>query len=57
MERFMWYALLVPGPLYSIWRRSSKQVECPGCQSQHLVPLDSKLGVLMLENKLREKKN
>ena len=56
VERFMWYALLFPGPIYSFWRRSAKQIECPGCRGQNLVPLDSKLGTVMLENRLREKK-
>jgi DNA-directed RNA polymerase subunit RPC12/RpoP len=53
VERLLWYALLIPGPFYSLWRRTSRQIECANCRGKHLVSLDSKLGATMLENKLR----
>lgn len=53
VERLLWLLLIVPGPLYSYWRRQGGQVECAGCGDSHIVKVDSKLGLVMLENKLR----
>ena len=57
LERILWYVLLIPGPLYSFWRRSGNEIECPDCQNPLLVPLESKLGIVMLENQLKKKKD
>lgn len=57
MERLLWYLLLIPGPLYSYWRRTGKQVECAMCQDPHPVLIDSKLGELMLKNQVEAKLN
>ncbi|HYD18254.1 MAG TPA: hypothetical protein VEF76_07230 [Patescibacteria group bacterium] len=53
LERFLWYALLIPGPFYSWWRRRGKTLTCAKCRVGYIVPADSKLGEVMLENKLR----
>lgn len=55
IERLLWYTLLLPGPLYSYWRRSGDKFECASCKSTFVVPLDSKLGEVMLKNKLEGK--
>lgn len=55
VERFLWYALLLPGPLYSYWRRIDKERECTQCKRRHVVPIDSALGAMMLENHLKKK--
>lgn len=53
VEKLLWCLLLIPGPLYSWWRRQDRQLECAGCKTGPLVNLDTKLGQVMLENKLR----
>ena len=46
MEIFIWSVLMVPGPLYSIWRRTGKSNDCRHCGLPMLVPLDSDIGQL-----------
>lgn len=49
----LWCLLIIPGPFYSYWRRQGGEVECAGCADGYIVKVDSKLGMVMLENKLR----
>lgn len=53
VERLLWCLLIIPGPFYSYWRRQGGEVECAGCADGYIVKVDSKLGMVMLENKLR----
>ncbi len=53
VEKLLWCLLIIPGPFYTYWRRTGSQVECAGCRTGHIVNLDTKLGQVMLENKLR----
>ncbi len=53
VEKLLWCILIIPGPLYSYWRQQGGDVSCAGCSDSHIVKLDSKLGQVMLENKLR----
>ena len=53
VEKLLWCILIIPGPLYSYWRRQGGEVECAGCADGYIVKVDSKLGLVMLENKLR----
>lgn len=40
-EIFLWLFFLLPGIIYSIWRRNSEQSVCPSCGSPELIPPDS----------------
>lgn len=44
IELVLWLAYLVPGLIYSIWRRSKSRLTCGACGSRDLVPLDSPVG-------------
>lgn len=44
VELALWLLLLVPGIIYSIWRRSSRHPVCQSCGSTELVPIDSARG-------------
>jgi len=44
LEWALWLALLLPGPLYSIWRRAGVARICPHCQKAGMVKLHSDEG-------------
>ncbi len=43
-EILIWSTLFIPGPFYSVWRRTGKQKTCPHCQMPTLVKLNSDAG-------------
>jgi ribosomal protein S27AE len=43
MELVLWLWLIIPGLLYSIWRRSKEKL-CPQCGSDTLVPENTPVG-------------
>ena len=45
IELVLWLALIVPGLVYSIWRRTALQPSCSQCGSVLLVPKDSRAAV------------
>ena len=45
IELILWLAWLVPGIIYSVWRRSSRTAPaCRACGHRDLVPADSPVG-------------
>lgn len=44
MEWFLWLSFLLPGPLYSFWRRASIKRPCPNCRYPALVKKTSAEG-------------
>lgn len=44
MEVFIWTILLVPGPLYSLWRRVGLPKQCPNCGAFKMVSTESDAG-------------
>jgi hypothetical protein len=44
VELILWLFFIIPGVIYSVWRRSSKPRVCPSCHSQSLVPIASPVG-------------
>lgn len=40
-ELVLWFAGLLPGLIYSIWRLNSRHVACPSCGGRELLPPDS----------------
>lgn len=49
VEIFLWFAFLLPGIIYSIWRSSSRYKACSKCGAKgELVPVDSPIGQKLL---------
>jgi hypothetical protein len=48
IEAILWLCYLVPGLIYSIWRRSKKQAVCVACGSRDLVQVGTPVGATML---------
>lgn len=46
-EIFIWAVLMIPGPLYSAWRRIKVPVKCPNCGHFTMASLHSNAGRLM----------
>ncbi len=46
VEMLIWSILVLPGPLYSIWRRIGRSNQCPHCQLPALAKLNSDEGWL-----------
>lgn len=44
IEIVLWLFILIPGLIYSIWRRSNKQTVCPKCGNVQMIPLDTPQG-------------
>jgi len=43
-ETLLWICALLPGVVYSMWRRNSRKRICAACQSAEVVPLMSPRG-------------
>ena len=43
-EIILWLLLILPGLIYSIWRRTGRYFVCKECGTHHIVPLNSPLG-------------
>ncbi|MDH5458753.1 MAG: hypothetical protein OEY26_08570 [Nitrospinota bacterium] len=50
IEIFMWLLYILPGVIYSIWRRVRKQQVCPNCRNPSVVLTSSSraMGVMRL---------
>lgn len=46
MEWLIWLTVLIPGPLYSLWRRVRLKRICPHCEMQTMVSVASDEGWL-----------
>ena len=44
VEVILWLCFIVPGLVYSLWRRSTQHDVCASCGSAKLVPLDTPVG-------------
>jgi hypothetical protein len=49
IEIVLWFALIVPGLIYSLWRLTTRQRVCPACGSAALIPLDTPAGQKLLQ--------
>jgi hypothetical protein len=54
IEVFLWFLLIVPGLIYSLWRMSSKQLVCPACGFPNMIPVDSPLAVRTWETPVKK---
>jgi hypothetical protein len=50
IEIVLWLTFIIPGLIYSIWRRSSPPSVCSQCKSQSLIPVDSPRAKKILED-------
>lgn len=48
IELILWLCYLVPGLIYSIWRRSEGAIICPYCKTPTMVPVHSPAGQAIL---------
>lgn len=48
IELVLWLAYMVPGLIYSIWRRSKRKPTCRSCGGRELVPLYSPIGAKLV---------
>jgi hypothetical protein len=53
IEIILWLLLILPGLIYSIWRRTGRFFACKECGTHHIVPLSSPLGREALAGKQR----
>jgi len=44
IEILLWCVMIVPGLIYSVWRRSNRPLVCPKCHSNDVIPADSPIG-------------
>lgn len=49
IEVVLWLFILLPGLIYSLWRRSGRKFVCPQCKQTTMVPLDSPVGQKLAE--------
>ena len=54
IEVILWCCYIVPGLLYSIWRRSKRHKICEWCKSPDLIPPDSPIA-LEIRRKIGER--
>lgn len=48
VEIVLWFFFIVPGLIYSVWRRSNKNAVCSVCGNKSLVPITSPIGMKMV---------
>ncbi len=41
IEIVLWFFILIPGLIYTIWRQTSKHKGCPNCEHGLMIPADS----------------
>ena len=44
IEIVLWFCLLIPGVIYSIWARGGRDAVCSMCQSKEVIPTDTPIG-------------
>lgn len=48
IEIILWFCLLVPGLIYTIWRHSARHRVCARCGHKHLMPVGTPMGMKLL---------
>lgn len=44
IELVLWLCYIIPGVIYSIWRRSKRQVACVSCRSREVLDVNTPVG-------------
>lgn len=47
-ELILWWFFIVPGIIYSYWRRSNKDKVCASCGNKTLIPANTPMGAKLL---------
>lgn len=50
IEVILWLTFIIPGIIYTIWRRNSWQKTCPSCGQNNLIPTDTPVGMKLLKD-------
>lgn len=53
IEIILWLTFIIPGLIYSIWRLTSQYKACPGCGSDHMIPIDTPTGKKLYEQTIK----
>ncbi len=48
VEFLLWVSFIIPGIIYSRWRRSTRSRVCPECESPNIIPANSPKGKKLL---------
>lgn len=56
IEVILWLCYIIPGLIYTCWRRSEKNIICAKCNQKTLVPLNTPRGKELLEKSDQNKK-
>jgi hypothetical protein len=51
IELILWLFLIVPGLIYTVWRRSKVPVVCSSCRNETMIPLDSPVAQKMIADR------
>jgi len=51
IEVILWFAFIIPGLIYSIWRLVSRYKICPVCKSNSVIPLNTPQAQSILKKK------
>ena len=54
VEKFLWWVFFIPGPFYSLWRKTNRKVICAQCGGENLTPFDSAEGQKIFEKNLEK---
>jgi hypothetical protein len=49
VEKLLWFLLIVPGAVYTTWRRMNKVKVCPHCSSREIVLMNSPKGIRFMK--------
>ena len=41
LELFLWFLMIFPGLIYTIWRLSTRKLACQSCGAVEMIPPDS----------------
>lgn len=44
IEIILWLCFIIPGLIYTVWRRGSEFNSCPTCGGNQMIPADSPIG-------------
>lgn len=44
IEVLLWFACLLPGAIYTVWRLSARRPQCPSCSGDRILPIASPAG-------------
>ena len=49
IELILWFLMIIPGLIYTLWRLSTKNKVCPKCEHDSMIPGDSPIGEKLIK--------